>query len=914
MKFGRLVLLLWIPTLAFAQESYYGTRVSTIKLSEGANPADLDRISLRTGDVITPENIRSGIQALFETGRYQSIEVDATTSDNGTDLTFIATAHSYFGAFRLHPENLLERALSTLLRFPVAQKFSNARLEDIVMATRQILEDEGYFEPTLTVETSPDKEIPYLRNVDITAVGLTPKDRARVSTVEIHGGEKVFPGSELRDALGISPRKFYNAAELERGITSIRTRFLDKNFLNTRVEVMRTYQHEANSVQLTISIEPGQETVIDTDGQIADAEVRRLVPIFEEGAFDTDLIREGRDRIVEYLQREGYFEASVTGPDIIPSTEDMPFRIHFFIKKGEQHRVKSVQFRGNVAFSNDEIQQRIRVHRAAFLNRGLFSDELVRQDVDTIRNMYRRAGYEAAFVEFHREDDTTKHEIHVVFDIIENDRYRVDKISFEGNIIVSETELRDAIRLKEGDLYSPDNAEEARRDLTRHFYENGFPDARVDLTADTDPETRNKRLTFKISEGRRYKVGRILIVGNTLTAPKYIRRVSGLREYESWFNPEQILQAQRQLYATGLFRHVDIVPLDQDQGELRTILIQVEEAKPILFTPGIGVKEYTGPRLTLDVSHNNLWGGNRSLGVRIRLGLYEQQFQTTYHEPRLLNRDKLDGYGVLTIENRNQLAFSSSGVEFSLQVRKELSDTRGFITTASYQTVNLKDIKTSSIGRNFPDVEGIIQIARVGVSYVTDNRDDVLDPQRGVFTTSTFQVASKHLGSEVDFLSFFNQSTFQRKEGVGTFALSSRLGWKVPYADTPDLPITERYFAGGSTTLRGFGVDEAGPPGGGQLLTIGNVEYRVPLKSFTFGTLGGAAFYDTGNVFERPQDFEFTEFTHSAGLGLRFRTPLGPVRFDVGFNLNPKWRVNQETLLPEREERVHYFITLGQAF
>ncbi|HET9216251.1 MAG TPA: outer membrane protein assembly factor BamA, partial [Terriglobia bacterium] len=767
-------------------------------------------------------------------------------------------------------------------------------------------------ESTLTVETSPDKEIPYLRNVDITAVGLTPKDRARVSAVQIHGAEKVFPGSELREALEISPRKFYSALELERGISSIRNKFLDKNYLNTRIEVMKAYQREANSVQLTISIEPGQETVIDTDGQIDDEQVRRLVPIFEEGAFDQDLIREGRDRIVEYLQQEGYFEATVTGPDIIPSTEDRPFRIHFFIKKGEQHRVKAVQFRGNVAFSNGQIQERIRVHPAAFLNRGLFSDELVKQDVDTIRNMYRRAGYEAAFVEVHREDDATKHEIHVVFDITENDRYRIEKISFDGNMIVTESELRDAIRLKEGDLYSPDNAEEARRDLTRHFYENGFPEARVDLTPETDPETRNKRLIFKISEGRRYKVGRILIVGNTITNPKYIRRASTLKEYESWFNPEQILQAQRQLYATGLFRHVDIVALDQDLGELRTILIQVEEAKPILLTPGIGVKEYTGPRLTLDASHNNLWGVNRSLGVRIRLGLYEQQFQTTYREPRLLNRDKLDGYGIFTIENRNQPTFRSSGVEFALQVRKELSDTRGVITTASYQTVNVREAE-DTLGRDFPEVEGIIQIARIGVSYVTDNRDDVLDPQRGVFTTSTFQVASKHLGSEVDFLSFFNQSTFQKKQGVGTLALSSRLGWKVPYADTPDLPITERYFAGGSTTLRGFGVDEAGPPFGGQLLTIGNVEYRVPLKSFTVGTLSGAAFYDTGNVFERPQDFELSEFTHSAGLGLRFRTPLGPVRFDVGFNLNPKLRVN-EFGLPERQERVQYFITLGQAF
>jgi len=332
-----------------------------------------------------------------------------------------------------------------------------------------------------------------------------------------------------------------------------------------------------------------------------------------------------------------------------------------------------------------------------------------------------------------------------------------------------------------------------------------------------------------------------------------------------------------------------------------------------VFTPGIGVKEYAGPRITLDVYHNNILGGNRALGARIRLGLYEQQFQTTYHEPRLFNHEDLDGYATLTMENRNQVSFKSNDVEFSLQVRKRLSQTKNVLTTASYQTVNLKDIKVDPIVRRFPDLEGIIQIARVGLSFVTDNRDDPLDPKRGVFTTSTFQIASKGLGSEVDFLSLFNQSTYQKKSGVGTLALSNRIGWKVPYGDTLELPITERYFAGGSTTLRGFDVDEAGPPGGGQLLTIENVEYRVPIKTFSFGTLGGAAFYDTGNVFERPADFSFAEYTHSAGLGLRFLTPLGPVRFDVGFNLNPKTRLN-ENGLPEREKRTQLFFTLGQAF
>jgi outer membrane protein assembly complex protein YaeT len=911
MKIARLLLLLWIPTVGWAQQSFYGTTASSIQLSEGADSKDLERIPLRTGDVITPENVRAAIQALFDTARYRSIEVDAAASGEGTRLTFIVTPHSYFGTFRLLPENLLERPLSTLLRLPVGQKFSNARVEEIVQSTSQLLEDEGYFNAKLTLQTSLDGAN-RLQSIDIVANGITPKDKAHISEVDIRGGENNFTESELQDAFHISPGETYNSTAIDKGVSAIQKKFLEKNFLNTRVAATHGFNAQENSVRLGVTIEPGQETVIDTEGQISDEEIRKLVPIFEEGAFDPDLIREGRDRIVEYLQREGYFDATVDGPDIVPSTADSPFRVRFLIRKGERHRVKSVQFRGNTAFTSEEIQGRIRVHPAAVLNRGLFSDELVRADVEIIQKMYRAAGYEAAFVEFHREEDSARHEIHVVFEITENSRYPIERIKFEGNMAMSEEELRTAAHLKETDLYAPDKAEEARRDLTRFYYKMGYPDARIEATADRNPETNGKLLTYRISEGRRYLVGKILISGNTLTNPNYIRRTSGLKEYNSPFNPEDVLEGQRKLYATGLFRHVDVVGLDRDEGELRTVLIQVEEAKPIVFTPGIGVKEYAGPRITLDVSHNNILGGARSLGARFRLGLYEQQFQTSYHEPRLFNHESLDGYATLTIENRNQVAYKSNDIEFSLQIRKRLSATKNVLLTASYQTVNLKDIRVN-YGRRFPDIEGIIQIARVGASYVTDSRDDPLDPKRGIFTTSTFQIASKGLGSEVDFLSLFNQSTYQRKYGVGVLALSNRIGWKVPYGDTVDLPITERYFAGGSTTLRGFDVDEAGPPGGGQLLTIENVEYRVPIKTFSFGTLGGAAFYDTGNVFERPSDFSFTDYTHSAGLGLRFRTPLGPVRFDVGFNLNPQIRTN-EFGLPERQKRTQLFFTLGQAF
>jgi outer membrane protein assembly complex protein YaeT len=411
-------------------------------------------------------------------------------------------------------------------------------------------------------------------------------------------------------------------------------------------------------------------------------------------------------------------------------------------------------------------------------------------------------------------------------------------------------------------------------------------------------------VTFQISEGESYKVGRILVAGNTLTKEKIIRRNSRL--YEGMpYNPEELLEGQQRLYATGLFNRVDIVPLDQSLPGIRNIVVQVEDARPILLTYGVGYQEFYGLRGTVEISHNNLFGLDRSISVRVRGSQREQLFQATYREPWLFNHP-WDGFATLYAEHAERPFFTASRIDFSFQALKRLSTTRNLLLTASYQTVNLQDIRVNPFAERFPEERGIIQIARVGASWIRDRRDDPLNPATGSYNTTTFQVASQLLGSEVNFTSLFNQTSYYRPVPKGVLASSIRFGWNQPFGSTSQLPITERYFAGGSTTLRGYDLDEAG---NGNALLIGNVEYRVPLPIFPISGVGGALFYDTGNAFGTITTIRYSEFTHSAGFGLRYQTPLGPARLDVGFNLKPR-------TLPtgQKEERVQVFFTLGNPF
>jgi outer membrane protein assembly factor BamA len=375
------------------------------------------------------------------------------------------------------------------------------------------------------------------------------------------------------------------------------------------------------------------------------------------------------------------------------------------------------------------------------------------------------------------------------------------------------------------------------------------------------------------------------------------------------YNPEDVLAAQQQLYATGLFTRVDIVTLQEDLPHVRNILIQVEEASRVLVTYGFGFQEFEGARGTVELSYNNLWGLDRSISFRLRGSRREQRFQSTYREPQLFNWD-LDGFASLFAERVERRSFDASRIDFSIQALKRFSlIVQNLLLTASYQTVNLRDVRDNRQAIKVPEETGVIQIGRAGVSFIGDRRNDPINPTNGSYNTTTFQVATQALASEVNFTSLFNQTSFYTPAGIGVLASSARFGWNYPYGGTVRVPISERFFAGGSTTLRGFDLDEAGIQTGGNALVIGNLEYRIPLTRLPIQGFGTALFYDTGSNFQSLSDVRLKDFTHSAGFGFRYQTPLGPVRLDVGFNLNPKLQPNGT-----REERVQVFFTLGQAF
>ena len=907
MRASTLLILLLFPSLALAQQQYYGTKAASVVLPLPADPMDARLLTIKAGDSITSDNIRSSIQALYSTGRYRTISVDVNPVAGGTQVSFIVTAQYYFSTIRLEPANLLDRPITSYFPPPYGKKFSTAPVERFITETTKLLEEVGYFNVTITPQYSPD-ETTRLMTVILKADAVNAP--AKIRGIAITGSQKLLSDKDLRRALKVSEGDAFNADKIDKGINQIRQKLVDSGYLTAKVRADRTYDSPMNSVDLAIQIDPGKTTTVQVteegskDSQISSKTLRTLVPIFEEGAVDSELVNEGRDNIVGYYRQLGFFDASATAQ--VTEGANQSVRVDYVVTKRDEHRVRSIRILGGAFFTEADILKKMKTSEGKLTSHGLFSPELLQSDVRMIETMYRKAGFQSTVVES-AEEQSADHDIDITIHIQEGLRSVLDEITFTGNKAFTEPELWQEAGIQADQVYSAAIIDNARDALAAMYYSHGYPEAHIETHLEFNSENNTVRVQFDITEGLHYQIGWIVVSGNAHTAEKVITRNSGLHPDDP-YSPEGLLEAQQKLYSLGLFNRVEIATIDQDLGAYKNLLIQVEEAKTIVVTPGLGVSEAGRFRGTVELSDNNLFGLNRTLAARVRVGYREKQFQTSYREPRLFNHD-IQGIAALTLDKTDHLAhgqriYLSNEVNVSLQTVRKLSKTRTLSLLASYETVNLQGpqvvLKT----------EGLIQIARLGSSLITDRRDSIRDPTRGNFVTTSIEVADKHWGSEVNFVSLFNQSSYYTPVRGGVLAASARVGWKPPYGGDTELPISERFFAGGSTTLRGFKQNEAGPYAGGQLMTIGNVEYRFPVKFIPLNNLRGGVFYDTGNVFERPSDFSLSDFTHSVGAGLRYITPIGPIRLDIGFNLNPQ----QNTPPKPADRKFAVLFTLGHAF
>ncbi len=916
------------------------------------NPSPL---TLQPGQPYSMEAESASLRELYRSGRYADLRAELTDVPGGVRLDFVVRRNFYIN--RVQIQGLREPPTDALalsaLRLNLGEPYRESDIKDAVGRLRQTLEDEGEYRAKIEYETTPH---PDTRQMDI-LVRVTPGPRARVGTITIQN-QTQFSDQELRRRLKLKPGSEVTSDRLNRAADRARKWLAGKDYLGARVTLHRgTYDASSNRVPVEFTLYAGLEVRVAVDGaKVPMRTLRKLVPIYQEGAVDEDLLQEGRRGLREYFEREGYFDAQVSYTTSESPAEETGSTLHpaartvtYHINRGEHHRLVGVEFTGNKYFGSELLEGRLQIQPAAYASPGRYSSALLENDVASIRSLYDANGFHEVVVKSQLIDNYQDHEgdLFVRFQIQEGQQTRVADLVIEGNKALSTDELLGVIGSSKGQPYSEFNVSSDRDNILALYFDQGFSEAQFSARVETLPAASAKaaprvRLTYQITEGRQVLVARVLLSGYEHTRPGVISREVGIRPGEP-LSQSAVVETQRKLYNLGIFSRVSIAPQNPEgESTKKTIVVMVDEAKRYTITYGLGFEMQrlgsggsalggsfsAAPRITLGATKANLTGRADTLSFKVRASTIQGRALLTYTAPNYFGSPNFSLQLSTFYESaRNVQTFDSQRSEGSVRLAQSLSPTSSMIYRYAYRHVIASNLKIQT--QLIPLFSQSTEVSEFGVNWLRDRRDNPANATRGDFENVDVSVAMKPIGSSSNFIRFFFQnSTYHRIGRRLVFARSTRFGMQTPFGNSlsSDIPLPERFFAGGGTSLRGFGLNQAGPrdpatgfPIGGQALLVFNQDLRFPMHLPLIGNrLGGAIFYDVGNVFSsirkislRPSSptptigattdsngnpttvcltnctNELNYFSHTVGFEFRYGTPIGPVAVDLAYQLNP---------------------------
>ncbi len=957
-----------------------GQRVAAIRILDQSGEVlqgQASGLPLQVNQPFTIDAERQGLRQLYRTGLYADIVVQVTSVPQGLEVDFLVRPNFFVDAVRvngLHEPPSDSVAVSSM-RLALGEPFRESDIPAALDRLKDALEDEGLYQAKLSYRLVSHAAT---HQMDI-IVDVVQGQRARVGTINLVN-QSPFTDGEIRDRLRLKPKTRVTSETLERSVQSSRKWLIGRGYLGARVSVVRgAYEPDTNTVALQASVYAQLKVSVKVLGaKVSESTLRSLLPIFEEGAVDEDLLQEGRRNLRDYLERRGFFDAEVDYTTSSDPEESQPGNmevITYRVELGSHKRLVGLAFSGNRYFGDDLLRGRIRIQPAAFGSPGRFSSGQLTSDVASLTELYQSNGFREVQVSSDLMDNYRGHsgDLFITFRVAEGPQTRIANLMIEGNRAISSQELSGAIGSTAGQPYSDLNVAGDRDNVLTLYYDQGFPNAQFHAVVDNVPAQPGQgprvNLTYQIEEGEQIRVAQVLVGGYEHTHPSVIVREVQLHPGGP-FSESAVVETQRRLYNLGIFSRVAIAPQDPEgSGTSKTIDLLVDEARRYTIGYGLGFEAqrlgtasngpvaeplYFSPRLTSEFTKLNLTGRADSLSFKARASLLQGRALLTYSSsPHFLLPTMSFQLTGDYVKARDVQTFTSTREEGSAQLTDRRSILTSLLYRLVYRRVQASDLQVAP--EEIPLFNQPTQVAFFAFTWVRDRRDNAADPARGSFNTFDIDVASKAIGSAASFLrATYQNSTYTHLGSTFVFARSTRIGIEEPFAGSTesDIPLPERFFAGGGTTLRGFGLNQAGPrdpdtgfPVGGLGLITFNQQLQFPMNLPLIGSrASGGIFYDAGNVFQTfsaitlrsapPMPIvnaaglcltnctnDLNYFSHTVGFEIRYHTPVGPVSIDLAYQLNPaNFNVPVNSAGPggpltvQRLPAFQFFVNLGSTF
>ena len=884
-----LLLLLDVPPQAPPAAPSGAEIVHAVRIEAEAAARLQPLVGVVAGQPLDREVVRRSVELIFATGRFEDVQADLEPGERGMSVVFRVRPAPLLREVRLSGDPVLSAGrVRRLARLRPGEPLWPQRLERAGRDVALALVDRGHLEALVEPEAMlvPGGADALFR--------VRAGPRVRVGQVSIEAAVDV--PVPLRPLVRPRPGEVYRKVRADAAAEAMRRALVGAGRWRAVVRLQETYDPAAARMRLVFVADAGPRIRVQVRGaELPAALVNAVHALVREGGASGDALEAGAERIEAHLRSLGHRDATVRART---EREAVGEAVVFQVTAGERALASSVQLRGAEAVLLEGL--RTRPGRP-------IEDVALQEDARLIASRLEARGHFEASVESDVPEGGGS--LPVQFIVQPGPRAQVAAFDVLGPPlpVSSEDRAPQELTLRAGLPYRLVDIARSRDALLSAWRRVGHLDATVHVDVQLSEARDEARVRLVVDPGTRTLVDHVVFAGLRRTRDTTVARELLLRPGQP-FSFERVLESQRRLSGLGIFERVSIAELDPAR-ERRDVVVSAQEAPTTSVSWGVGYSEQDRLRGSVELTRRNLGGLGRTASVFARGSFRGSRLLLNLREPWLFGR-RLDSFvtGFWEEESRDSFDYNRKGL--TLQAGRTLDPRTSLIVRYILHATNVYNVTVpiEEIDRQYRTYK----ISGPSASVVFDTRDDPLEPKRGLFLGADAQLSLEALGGESYLRGFFQAASVRRLRADLVFILSGRLGLAGSFGDTPALlPLPERFFAGGDTGPRGFRYDAVGPQvvaangdryaTGGNALLLGGAELRYNVTR----AVQLASFLDVGNVYLQARDLELGALRSSAGLGLRYRTPIGPIRLDWGYVLDPQ---------QGDESRSRFHLTIGHAF
>lgn len=763
-----------------------------------------------------------------------------------------------------------------LLRRIPLQPGEDFREEDVAESRERLLQffiKEGFPNSAVDIAVTPDKKKGWM-NVRIRIDKGKP---LRVGEVTVSGNSH-FREASLRGKVTTSR---YSITKIKRRLKKITKKYVDRGYVRARARIATpVINPETRKVDFTLSINEHKRLRVRFRGNhwFKPQTLDDYVTFYRERGYDRFSIERSRERLIAFYRVNGFFTTSIS-QEIEKSEKEV--LVTYLIHEGPRTRLKEVRFIGNRHFPEGRLKKEIESREHSLTRLGLFREDFLPIDLGKIADFYKNEGFFDTTVS---GSDVTLNsfgdQATVTITLDEGAPYHLGVIDFSGNNRFSDDKLGSEANLKIGKRYRQEKIDKVISRITSLYHTEGYPHAVVRPVNEINREAHTVGLTLAVTEGPRVVIGRIHLVGVYSTREAVIREALKFREGDPYIYKKQ-LGGQLNLKRLGIFDQVTVTPVGLDEKEEGVdILVRVHERKSLTLDLQAGFDSDKLGSGQFIATQRNILGTGKQLQFRGIGGFEFDRGELSLYSPRIFGAS----WNLLTlgfVEYQDDENFNASSFGGSVGVIKNFGSRWTVLYKGQVVRFNIFEDQSNktALERNLFDNTFL----ELSASTAFDTRDNFADPAKGIYALVTTEfdtdLANARNNFNITRLSGTHFLSFSRFTLSNTF----RAGKLFRISNSPQIPANKLFFMGGNDTVRGFDEDSLDRSGGTTSLL-----YNGELQFALTESIKIAGFFDMGSLTETFDEISSDTFRESAGPGLRYMTPVGPIRLDYGFVLDQR--------------------------